>query len=141
MPFFLVHGAEVMLPVEIIHEAPRVAEYEKVGSTKALEDEVDALDEAHGVALTRETTYQQNLQNYHSHRLRPQSIDVGVWVLKLKQDVHSKFESSLPRPFIVTEVISGGAYRLSKIRRSEPWRRTRGTSHSCDDSMTKKFTF
>jgi hypothetical protein len=27
MPFFLVHGAEAVLPVEITHEAPRIATY------------------------------------------------------------------------------------------------------------------
>jgi hypothetical protein len=27
-PFFLVHGAEVVLPVEITHEAPRIAAYD-----------------------------------------------------------------------------------------------------------------
>jgi transposase InsO family protein len=52
-PFFLVHGAEAMLPVEITHEAPRVTEYEEVEATKALEDDVDALDEERNVALER----------------------------------------------------------------------------------------
>jgi hypothetical protein len=29
-PFFLVHGAEAVLPVEITHEAPRIASYDKM---------------------------------------------------------------------------------------------------------------
>jgi hypothetical protein len=45
-PFFLVHGAEVVLLVEITHEAPRIAAYDKTTSTEALQDDVDALDEA-----------------------------------------------------------------------------------------------
>jgi hypothetical protein len=77
-PFFLVHGAEDVLPVEITHEAPRVSEYEEVVSTKALEDDVDALDEPRDVALARSTTYQQNLRNYHGRRLRPRSFEVGT---------------------------------------------------------------
>jgi hypothetical protein len=52
-PFFLVHGAEVVLPVEITHEAPRIAAYNKTTSTEALQDDVDALDEARDVALAR----------------------------------------------------------------------------------------
>jgi transposase InsO family protein len=52
-PFFLVHGAEAVLPVEIIHEAPRIMAYDETTSTKALQDDVDALDEARGVALAR----------------------------------------------------------------------------------------
>jgi transposase InsO family protein len=32
-PFFLVHGAEAVLPVKITHEAPRIAAYDKTTST------------------------------------------------------------------------------------------------------------
>jgi hypothetical protein len=32
---FLVHGAEVMLPVEITHEAPRISSYKEIASTEA----------------------------------------------------------------------------------------------------------
>jgi transposase InsO family protein len=70
-PFFLVHGAEAMLPVEITHEAPRIADYDKTTSTEALQDDVDTLDEARDVALARATQYQQSLRNYHSTRVRP----------------------------------------------------------------------
>jgi hypothetical protein len=55
MPFFLVHGAEAVLPVEITHEAPRVIAYDEVTSTEALQDNVDALDEARDKALERAT--------------------------------------------------------------------------------------
>jgi hypothetical protein len=68
---FLVHGAEAVLPVEITHEAPRIVAYNEATSTKALQDDVDALDEARDVALARATQYLQNLQNYHSSRVRP----------------------------------------------------------------------
>jgi transposase InsO family protein len=35
-PFFLVHGTEAVLPVEVTHEAPRVTAYDEVTSTEAL---------------------------------------------------------------------------------------------------------
>jgi hypothetical protein len=50
-PFFLVHGAEAVLPVKITHETPRITAYDKTTSTEALQDNVDALDEARDVAL------------------------------------------------------------------------------------------
>jgi hypothetical protein len=50
-----------VLPVEIIHEAPRIAAYDEATSTQALQDDVDALDEARDVALANATQYQQNL--------------------------------------------------------------------------------
>jgi hypothetical protein len=57
-PFFLVHGAEVMLLVEITHEAPRISAYEEIALTEALQDYVDALDEARDITLSRSTQYQ-----------------------------------------------------------------------------------
>jgi transposase InsO family protein len=55
IPFFLVHGTEAVLPVEITHEAPRIAAYDETTSTEALQDDVDALDKARDVALARAT--------------------------------------------------------------------------------------
>jgi transposase InsO family protein len=80
-PFFLVHGAEAVLLVEVMHEAPRVIAYDEAASTEALQDDVDALDEARDKALERATQYQQNLQNYHSSRVHPRSFVVGDLVL------------------------------------------------------------
>jgi hypothetical protein len=124
-PFFLVHGAEAMLPVEITQEAPRIAAYDETTSTKALQDDVDAVDEARDVSLARATQYQQSLQNYHSSRVRPRSFIVGDLVLRLKQDGHGKLESPWVGPYIVIEVIPGGAYPLQDKKmgkdESNPW--------------------
>jgi hypothetical protein len=57
-PFFLVHGAKAVLPVEIIYEALRVFDYKEVASAKELGDDVDTLDEARDVALARSAQYQ-----------------------------------------------------------------------------------
>jgi hypothetical protein len=114
-----------VLPVEITHEAPRIAAYDEATSTEALQDDVDALDEARYVALARATQYQQNLQNYHSSRVHPRSFVVGDLVLRLKQDSHGKLESLWVRPYIITEIIPGGVYRLRDKKtgkdESNPW--------------------
>jgi transposase InsO family protein len=60
-PLFLVYGTEVVLPVEITHEAPRITAYDETTSTEVLQDDVNALDEARDVALARATQYQENL--------------------------------------------------------------------------------
>jgi hypothetical protein len=124
-PFFLVHGAEAVLPVEITREAPRIATYDENTSNEALQDDVDALDEARDVTLARATQYQQSLRNYHSTRVCSCSFVVGDLVLQLKQDGHGKLESPWLGPYIVTEVIPGGAYRLQdkKTGKDEgnPW--------------------
>jgi hypothetical protein len=50
---------------------------------------------------------------------------VGDLVLRLKQDGHEKLESPWAGPYIVTEVIPGGAYRLQDKKmgkeESKPW--------------------
>jgi transposase InsO family protein len=124
-PFFLVHGAEAVLPIEIEHNSPRVAEFNEETSRKALEDDVDALDEARDEVLSRVTKYQQDLKNYHSRRLRPRSFQVGDLVIWLTQDSHEKFESPWVGPYIGTEVIAGGAYRIKDkktgIAEPNPW--------------------
>jgi hypothetical protein len=101
-----------MLPVEITHEAPRISAYDEVTSTEALQDDVDALDEARDVVLSREMQYQQNLRNYHNRRVCPRSFKKGDLVLRIKQDGHGKLDLPCLGPYVVTEVITGGAYRL-----------------------------
>jgi transposase InsO family protein len=111
-PFFLVHGAEAVLPADVRFEAPRVTAYTEPSSNIALQDAVDLLDEARDIALARTTVYQQALRNYHSQRIRNRCFSVGDMVLRLKQKRPSKLESPWEGPYIVTEVIPGGAYRL-----------------------------
>ena len=69
--------------------------------------------------------YQQSLRNYHSRRLRPRSFIEGDLVLRLKQKRPNKLESPWEGPYVVTEVIPGGAYRLkhveSGVAYSNPW--------------------
>jgi hypothetical protein len=56
-PFFLVHSVKAVLPVEITHEAPRISAYEETASTKALQNNVDTLDKARDIVLSRSTQY------------------------------------------------------------------------------------
>jgi hypothetical protein len=50
---------------------------------------------------------------------------VGDLVLRLKQDGHGKLESPCMGPYIITEVIPGGAYQLQEKKmgkdESNPW--------------------
>ena len=121
----MVHGAEAILPADVRFEAPRVVAYTEEASDEALEDAVDLLDEVGDIALARTAVYQHALRNYQSRRVRSRSFDKGDLVLKLKQTSHHKLASPWEGPYIVTEVIPGGAYRIKDVAtgqaESNPW--------------------
>jgi hypothetical protein len=77
------------------------------------------------------------LRNYHSSRVRPRSFVVGDLVLQLKQDGHGKLESPWVGPYIMTEVIPGGAYRLQD-KKTGKTRVTRGMQSSYDGSTHRR---
>jgi hypothetical protein len=79
---------------------------------KALADAQGLLDEAQDVALACSVVYQQSLHNYHSRRVRGRSFEPGNLVLCLKQISMSKLEPPWEGPYLIHEVIPGGAYRL-----------------------------
>jgi hypothetical protein len=70
-PFFLVYGAEAVLPTDIMHDAPRVVLYTKEEAKEAREDDVDLLEEAREPTLSRTAIYQQNLRRYHAQKVNP----------------------------------------------------------------------
>jgi hypothetical protein len=57
-PFFLVYGAEAVLPTDIEFDAPRVVQYTEKQAKEAREDGIDLLEEAREQALARSALYQ-----------------------------------------------------------------------------------
>jgi hypothetical protein len=55
--FFLIFGAEAVLPTDVRYYTPRVVVYVKEDAQTALEDALDLLDEARDVTLTRSAVY------------------------------------------------------------------------------------
>jgi transposase InsO family protein len=111
-PFFLLFGAEAVLPTDVRYCAPRVVAYVEEDAEKALADAQDLLDKAQDVALARSAVYQQSLRKYHSRRVRGRSFEPGNLVLRLKQTSTSKLELPWEGPYLIHEAILGGAYRL-----------------------------
>ena len=58
-PFFMVYGAEAVLPCDIIHDSPRVRMYEEREAELDRQDSLDALEEERDIAKARSTFYQQ----------------------------------------------------------------------------------
>ena len=57
-PFFMVYGAEAVLPLELRFDAPRITGYEEEEAQEALEDSQDVADKAKEIALSRAAAYQ-----------------------------------------------------------------------------------
>jgi hypothetical protein len=127
-PFFLLFGVEAVLPTDVRYCAPRVVAYVEEDEEKALADAQDLLDEARDVALAGLAVYQQSLRNYHSRRVHGRSFEPGNLVLRLKQASTSKLEPPWEGPYLIHEVISGGAYRLRNPKTGadieNPWNTT-----------------
>jgi hypothetical protein len=111
-PFFLLFGAEAVLPMDMRYCAPRVVAYIEEDAQMALSDAIDLLDEARDVALVCSAVYQQSFHNYQSRRVRGRSFEPGNLVLRLKQTSTSKLEPPWEGPYLIHEAIPGGAYRL-----------------------------
>ena len=80
-PFFLVYGAEAVLPSELSLGSPRVALYNEADQDDLRRDNLDYLKERRRRAALRAARYQQNLRRYHQHYVRARSLQVHDLVL------------------------------------------------------------
>jgi hypothetical protein len=115
MLFFLVYGAEAMLPTDIQFDAPRVELYTEAEVKETREDNVDLLEEAREQALSRSAIYQQNLRCYHAQKVKPQTFREGDMVLRLKEGTVGRHKLTPPweGPFIVSKALHNDAYYLA----------------------------
>ena len=103
-----------MLPSDLDHDALRVKAFDHDRATKASQDVVDLLEEAHETTIIRSARYQQTLRRYHERKIRGRILEVGDLVLRRTQSMKEKHKLSPPweGPYMVIEVIQSGAYRL-----------------------------
>jgi transposase InsO family protein len=113
-PFFLVYGAEAIIPTDIEFDSPRVTLYTEAEAKEAREDGVDLLEEARLLALSRSAIYQQSLRRYHSKKIKPLAFREGDLVLRLIQRTVGQHKLSAPweGPFIVSKALGNDAYYL-----------------------------
>ena len=95
-PFFMVYGAEAVLPSDIRHESPHVAAYVESNNEKAHQDALDLLDEERDFAAARSAIYLQDLRCYHSRRVKTRTFQEGYLVLRLIQDQTDMHKLSPP---------------------------------------------
>ena len=132
-PFFMVYGAEAVLPCDIIHDSPRVHMYEEREAELDRQDSLDTLEEERDVAKARSAFYQQQGRRYQSREVRAKTYNVGELVLRLPDKKKNKLEPKWEGPFIIDQVLTGGAYRL-RMHRLVDSSRTHGTRPGSKDS-------
>ena len=76
------------------------------------QDSLDALEEEQDVAKARSAFYQQQARRYQSREVRAKTYNVGELVLRLPDKKKDKLKPKWEGPFIIDQVLTGGAYRL-----------------------------
>jgi transposase InsO family protein len=114
-PFFLVHGAEAILPTDLEYGSPRVRGYDEGANQRAREDSLDQLDEARTVALMHSARYQEALRRYQARKVWRRDFSEGGLVLRLRQDNRGRHKLSPPweGPYVVVKVLKPGTYKLA----------------------------
>jgi transposase InsO family protein len=95
-PFFLVYGAEAIMPIDLEYGSPRTKAYDDQSNQTSQEDSLDQLEEARDVALLHSARHQQSLQRYHARGVRPRDLQVGDLVLRLRQDARGRHKLTSP---------------------------------------------
>ena len=117
-PFFMVYGAEAVMPTDLEHDSPRVVSYVEENNETNRQDGLDTLDEERDLARSRTAIYQQGLRRYHSRRVRTRTFQEGDLVLRLKQNKTGMHKLSPPweGPFAIGRVLGKDSYYLIDVR-------------------------
>ena len=108
----MVYDAEAVLPYDIIHDSPRVRMYEEREAGLDRQDSLDTLEDQHDVAKARSAFYQQQARRYQSREVWAKTYNVGELVLRLPEKEKTKLQPKWEGPFIIDQVLAGGAYRM-----------------------------
>jgi transposase InsO family protein len=114
-PFFLVYGAEAILPTDLEYGSPRTRAYDNQSNQTSQEDSLDQLQEAQDMALLHSARYQQSLRRYRARGVRSRDLQVGDLVLRLRQDARGRHKLTPPweGPFIISKILKPGTYKLA----------------------------
>jgi hypothetical protein len=77
--FFLVYGAEAILPTDLEYGSPRTKAYDDRSNQASREDSLDQPEEARDVALLHSARYQLSLRRYHARGVRPEASRWETW--------------------------------------------------------------
>ncbi|KAG7552243.1 Retrotransposon gag domain [Arabidopsis thaliana x Arabidopsis arenosa] len=130
-PFSLVYGMEAVVPAELNVPGLRRTEapLNEEENSAMLDDSLDTINERRDQALIRIQNYQQAAARYYNSKVKSRPIFVGDYVLRRvfdnkKEEGAGKLDINWEGPYIVTEVVRNGVYRLKDLEGSpfqRPW--------------------
>ncbi|KAG7588683.1 Integrase catalytic core [Arabidopsis suecica] len=130
-PFSLVYGMEAVVPTELNVPGLRRTEapLNEEENSAMLDDSLDTINERRDQALIRIQNYQQAAARYYNSKVKSRPFFVGDYVLRRvfdnkKEEGAGKLGINWEGPYIVTEVIRNGVYRLKDLEGSpvqRPW--------------------
>ena len=86
--------------------------YEEREAELDRQDSSDALEEERDVAKARSAFYQQQARRYQNREVRAKTCNVSELVLRLSDKKKVKLKPKCEGPFIIDQVLTGGAYHL-----------------------------
>ena len=81
-PFFLVYGAEAVLPPEVRLNSPRVAKFSEEDQANRRYIDLELLKEKRDITAFQVKKYQQALRKYHSQCVHGWALSIDDLVLK-----------------------------------------------------------
>ncbi|GJV73945.1 reverse transcriptase domain-containing protein [Tanacetum coccineum] len=115
-PFSLTYGTEAVIPAEIGMPTLRTVEVDLMQNNKALEINLDLLEERREEAAIREAKSKAKMEKYYNSKVRNTSFKPGDLVYRNNDASRAEDTGKLgPKwegPYEVTEALRKGAYKL-----------------------------
>nr|GEV12905.1 reverse transcriptase domain-containing protein [Tanacetum cinerariifolium] len=134
-PFLLIYGTKAVIPVEIGMPTLRIVEVDMMQNDKALEINMDLLEERKERAATCEAKGKAKMEKYYNSKVRSTSFKPGDLMYRRNDASHTEEVGKLgPKwegPYEVTKALGKGTY---KLRDRELWRKATFTNMECPQS-------
>ena len=116
-PFNLVYGSDAMIPVEIQENSPCFHNFVVEESNEERKVNLDLLDEVREKARIKAEAFRRRVEYKYSSKLRPRQFQVADLVMRKAHpyQLENKLSPKWTGPFIITEALGNGAYRLKTL--------------------------
>jgi hypothetical protein len=105
-PFFMVYGAEAVLPPKVTMDSLCVKTYDKATHDQLRREDIDLVDERRWQAAIKNACYRQALRRYHQRFVQSRELQVDDLVLRrvLSREGMNKLFPYWEGPYRVTQV-------------------------------------